>query len=76
MSDNDALLRRVIQLEELFSHHQHHVQQLNDVIVALRAEIDALQNKFANQQRRLETLQETQMLGESTDLADEKPPHY
>ncbi|HJN09840.1 MAG TPA: SlyX family protein [Pirellulaceae bacterium] len=76
MSDVDALLRRVVQLEELFSHHQHHVQQLNEVIVQLRGDLDALQIKYANQQSRLESLQERQAVAESEDLADQKPPHY
>ncbi len=76
MSDVDALVNRVVQLEELFSHHQHHVQQLNEVIVQLRGELDSLQIKYANQQSRLESLQESQALAETVDLADEKPPHY
>lgn len=76
MSDLDALLRRVVQLEELFSHHQHHVQQLNDVIIQLRGELDVLQRQHANQQSRLEAIQETQAFAESEDLADHKPPHY
>ena len=76
MSDIDALLQRVVQLEELFSHHQHHVQQLNEVIVRVRDELDALQIKYANQQSRLEALQESQTLADREDLADQKPPHY
>ena len=76
MSDDDALLRRVIQLEELFSHHQHEVQQLNDVIIQVRGELEALQAKYAIQQSILETLQESQSVLGSEDLADQKPPHY
>ena len=76
MSDIEALLQRVVQLEELFSHHQHHVQQLNEVIVQVRDELDALQIKYANQQSRLESLQESQALAEREDPTDQKPPHY
>ena len=76
MPDVDALQQRLIQLEELFSHHQHHVQQLNEVIVQLRDELDVLQTKYAHQQSRIESLQETQASSTSETLADEKPPHY
>lgn len=74
MSDLERLQHRVVQLEELFSHHQHHVQQLNDVIVQLRGELDVLQVKSANQQKALETIRASQSVEE--DLADQKPPHY
>ena len=76
MSDFEALQQRVVQLEELFSHHQHDVQQLNEVILQLRSELDALQIKYANQQTRLEAIQESQAQAASDDLADQKPPHY
>ena len=76
MSDIDTFLKRVIQLEELFSHQQHHVQQLNDVIIQLRGELDSLQTKYTQQQSRLEAIQESQAAAEREDLADEKPPHY
>jgi len=76
MPDLDALLHRVVQLEELFSHHQHHVQQLNEVIIRMRGELDLLRIKSANQESRLEALRESQAFAESEDLADQKPPHY
>lgn len=76
MSDVEALLQRVVQLEELFSHHQHHVQQLNEVIIQLRGELDVLQIRYAKQQDRLAAMQESQTIAESEDLADQKPPHY
>ena len=76
MPEVDALRHRVLQLEELFSHHQHHVQQLNEVIVEVRRELDALHVKYAIQQRRLDTIQESQLPADGVDLADEKPPHY
>ena len=76
MPDNDTLLKRVVQLEELFSHHQHHVQQLNEVIVQMRDELDALKAKCAKQQSRLDSLSESRAFAEDEDLADQKPPHY
>ncbi len=76
MSEIDTLRQRVVQLEELFSHHQHHVQQLNEVIVEVRDELDALKIKCANQQSRLESLADSRALAEGEDLADQKPPHY
>ncbi len=76
MPDVEGLAQRVVQLEELFSHHQHHVQQLNDVIVQMRGELDAMQIKLDRQENRLAALQESQPPAEGIDLADEKPPHY
>ena len=76
MSEIDSLLKRVVQLDELISHHEHHVQQLNYVIVEVRDELVALQIKCANQPRRLETLSDSQARGEGEALADQTPPHY
>jgi uncharacterized coiled-coil protein SlyX len=76
MPDVDAMLRRVVQLEELFSHHQHDVQQLNQVILELHSELDALKTNYTNQQSQLEAIQESRSQTLSEDLADEKPPHY
>jgi uncharacterized coiled-coil protein SlyX len=76
MPNIDTLQNRVVQLEELFSHHQHHVQQLNEVIVKVRDELDALKAKCAIQQSRLDSLSDSRSFAEDEDPADQKPPHY
>lgn len=76
MSDFERLQQRVLQLEELFSHHQLQVEQLNDVILELRGAVEKLETQVTIQQRRLEALQAREANPESDDPADHKPPHY
>ena len=65
---------RVVRLEELFSHHQHMVQQLNEVIVQLRSEVENLKARSARQEARLQQVADKQ--ASLDDQPDEKPPHY
>ena len=73
MPDDRALRDRVTQLEELSSHQEHLLQQLNDVVVHLRADYDVLlariNSRIDNLEARLENLA-------SHDDPSEKPPHY
>jgi len=68
-----SLNDRVIQLEELVSHQDHLLQQLNRVIVQLQAEHNELRSAMQRHVDRLESRIESQ-----TDRMDpnEKPPHY
>ena len=70
----EALESRLVQLEELFSHQQHLVQQLNDEVVSLRATLDRLQNQAVAHEERLKWLVENRLTLD--DLPNEKPPHY
>ena len=73
MTEGEALRQRVVQLEELFSHHEQLVQQLNETLVALRADHDRLQAMCVEQGQRLAAMGEPQ----STPMGpEEKPPHY
>ncbi len=76
MSQVAALQQRVVQLEELFSHHEHHVQQLNGVILELRDELDALRRTYQRQQQQLESLRDQQTSALPREPGEEKPPHY
>ncbi len=69
----ETLVARVIQLEELVSHQEHLLQQLNNVVSELRSECDDLKDMFGERCDRLESLIENQSEGDSPD---EKPPHY
>ena len=74
MSATEVLQRRVVQLEELFSHQEHTVQQLNDSVIQLRKELDQLEAKCNEQEGRIRSLAEGH---EPTgDPLDEQPPHY
>ena len=74
MPPESGLEERLVRLEELFSHHQHMVQQLNEVIVQLRAEVEGLEARSARQEARLQSVAEKQ--ASLDDQPDEKPPHY
>ena len=73
MSEQRSLQDRVMQLELLLSHQEHLLQQLNDVVVQLRAEQDNLKAKFRERMQRLESIIERQAAAPDPD---EKPPHY
>ena len=47
------LEKRVIQLEELYSHQQHLVQQLDEELVKLRSVIEKLEYRHVVQEDRL-----------------------
>jgi uncharacterized coiled-coil protein SlyX len=72
MSDSVGLERRVRQLEELVSHQQHLLEQLNQVIVDLRGDLEGLNRQFIY---RLLDLQ-SQLGRREAEDPDEKPPHY
>jgi uncharacterized coiled-coil protein SlyX len=74
MSETEPLLRRIVQLEELFSHHEHLVHQLNDAVVQVRKELAIVEAKCREQEGRIRSISEHQET--ARDPLDEKPPHY
>ena len=68
------LEKRVIQLEELYSHQQHLVQQLDEELVKLRSVIEKLEYRHVVQEDRLKWLIENRLTLD--DIPNEKPPHY
>ncbi len=73
MSEEQHLRDRVRQLEELLSHQQHVIQQLNEVVLQLRDDHDRLTSKLGHRLDRLEVQIEDQA---SSYDPNEKPPHY
>jgi uncharacterized coiled-coil protein SlyX len=74
MSETEQLQRRIVQLEELFSHQEHLVHQLNDAVVQLRRELASVEVKCKEHEGRIRSISENQ---ESVrEPLDEKPPHY
>ena len=73
-SERSDLEKRVNHLEELFSHQEHLVHQLNDILANLQASFRQLEQRCAVQEDRLRWINENQTAGE--DLPHEKPPHY
>ena len=68
------LEKRVIQLEELYSHQQHLVQQLDEELVKLRSVIEKLEYQHVVQEDRLKWLIDNRLTLD--DIPNEKPPHY
>ncbi len=73
MSNQATLEDRVTRLEELLSHHEHLLKQLNEVVLELREENARLQSRIPAELSRLESL-----IGDQGMAPDpnEKPPHY
>ena len=68
------LEKRVIQLEELYSHQQHLVQHLDEELVKLRSVIEKLEYRHVVQEDRLKWLIDNRLTLD--DIPNEKPPHY
>lgn len=62
---------RVTQLEELLMHQQQMLNQLNDVIIGLRNQVEAIEARCAELTERLENVGDSLI-----DDRPEKPPHY
>ena len=71
MNANDAT-DRVVQLEEIFTHQQQVIDELNQVLIQMREEHDRLCKKVETQQSQIEWLIDN--LSEAP--SNEKPPHY
>ena len=74
MSETEPLQRRILQLEELFSHQEHLVHQLNEAVIELRNELARVEAKCNEQEGRIRSLAEQQVTARNP--IDEKPPHY
>lgn len=74
MSETEPLQRRIMQLEELFSHQEHLVHQLNEAVIDLRGELARVEAKCNEQEGRIRSLAEHRVT--QRDPIDEKPPHY
>ena len=70
---DEDLAKRITRLEELFAHHQHLVQQLNEVTVQLRADLAVLDKRAMAQQKQVDWLTQN---SSQVDDREEKPPHY
>jgi len=72
--DLEALAARVTELEELSTHQERTVQQLNEVILQQErrlAETEAALKRLAEKFETLSTSADT-----PRSLEDERPPHY
>ena len=61
-------------LETRYTHLQHTVEQLNEVVVEQAKKIDSLERKLAVLVRQFSSLADRDV--EPRSLEDDKPPHY
>ena len=64
---------RVLRLEELVSHQQHLLEQLNEVATSLQTQLYRQQQEH---KAELEQLRSQMSDASEGDLPHEKPPHY
>ena len=74
MPEPTPIQERVTQLEECFSHQEHLVEQLNQVVIQLRADIERMASENEEQKRQVKWLLENHPSTE--EEKNEKPPHY
>ena len=65
---------RLIALEELFTHLQRTVRDLDEVVIGQHKRLDQLDRRVARIERDLESL--SRSLAEERSPLDERPPHY
>lgn len=59
---------RLTELEIRFSHQDHFLQELNQVVVEQQQKIERLEKELLDLKRNTNS--------ENRNLSDEKPPHY
>ncbi len=72
--DNTPSEDNLIRVEELLSHQQHLLNELDGVVTNLRQEVDNRDTRTESIERTVKRLVELQQAAE--DLPDERPPHY
>lgn len=70
---SEKLHDRILRLEELVSHQQHLLEQLNEVATSLQTQLFRQQQEH---KAELEKLRSQMSDSADGDLPHEKPPHY
>ncbi|TWT96060.1 hypothetical protein Pla108_31420 [Botrimarina colliarenosi] len=73
-ADEQNLADEVVRLEEVITHQQQLVQDLNEAVTAMRNAADQTARRQNNIEQTVKRLVDVQTSAE--DLPDEKPPHY
>jgi uncharacterized coiled-coil protein SlyX len=75
MSPDSEIQQRVRYLEESLCHEQRLLEELNQVVIGLRREIDRLEKRLQAAESRVLSVDQRIRQSEG-DLPHEKPPHY
>lgn len=70
----EQLVARVTELEELFTHFERTIQDLNEVVLGVQQRLDTLENRLENLSKILKTRSKSSVEDPST--REERPPHY
>ena len=73
-TQSKALEARVTELEMLFTHLQRTVQDLNEVVLDQKGQIERLEDRLDRVTVALETLSHQRT--EHRSIEEERPPHY
>lgn len=70
----ERLAARVTELEELLTHFERTVQDLNEVLLQVQNRLDTLESRL----EKLSKIEEARggSVGEDPSIHDERPPHY
>ncbi|MDP1563141.1 MAG: SlyX family protein [Pirellulaceae bacterium] len=74
-SDTANLSRRLLQLEETICHDQRLIEELNQIVIGVRQEMERLQLRLLAAERNWGMLDQ-RVRSHEDNLPDEKPPHY
>lgn len=73
--NNDAL-KRLENIEILFSEQEYTLQTLNEIVTRHANKIDLLEEKINLYKEQIIALQESQHSESNGEVVDERPPHY
>ena len=71
---SQELLTRITHVEELLTHLQRSLQEINDVVVGQQTRSDEFDRDLARLIERFRSISESEAT--DTDIEDECPPHY
>ncbi len=73
---NEEALRRLENIEILFSEQEYTIQALDEIVTRHAHKIDQLEEKIIRYKAQITELQEAQNLETLHTISDERPPHY
>ena len=73
---NNDDLKRLENIEILFSEQEYTIQTLNEIVTRHANKIDLLEAQVTAYKEQITALQEAQNNETSSSVADERPPHY
>ena len=73
---NDDALKRLENIEILFSEQEYTLQTLNEIVTRHANKIDLLEQQVNTYKQQLIALQDAQNTEANTAIIDDRPPHY